>query len=97
MKLEKDFQKKLIREIKDRFPGSIVLKTDPDYIQGFPDILVLYKDHWGALECKREEKSSRRPNQEFYVDYLNEMSFARFIDPESKEEVIHAMEQSFKS
>ena len=95
--LEKQFQSKLIKELKEKYPGAVVLKTDPEYIQGFPDLLILWQKHWAALECKRKDKSHIQPNQEFYVDYLNHMSFAAFIKPENKEEVLNAMEQAFKS
>lgn len=94
--LESEFQGKLIKEIKTKFPGSIVLKTDPDYIQGFPDLLILFNKHWAALECKREPKAHVQPNQEFYIDFLNRLSFASFICPESKEEVLDAMGRSFE-
>lgn len=97
MLLEKNFQGKLIRELKERYPGAVVLKTDPNYIQGFPDVLMLWQKHWAALECKRKEHAHVQPNQEFYVDYLNQMSFASFITPEMKDEVLNAMERSFKS
>lgn len=92
---ESQFQKKLIHEIKSRFPGSIILKTDANLIQGFPDLLILYGSHWAALECKKSKDASLRPNQEYYIRLLNEMSFASFIFPEVKDEVLNAMEQSF--
>lgn len=95
--LEKQFQSKLIKELKEKYPGAVVLKTDPEYIQGFPDLLILWQKYWAALECKRKDKSHVQPNQEFYVDYLNQMSFAAFIKPENKEEVLNAMERTFKS
>ena len=94
--LERNFQANLIKELKETFPGSIVQKID-SYIQGFPDILILYRDKWAALECKKSEKEHKQPNQEFYVDLLNEMSFSRFICPENKETVIHELQRSFKS
>lgn len=97
MKLESEFQGKLIRELKERYPGAVILKTDPNYIQGFPDLLVLWQKHWAALECKRKEHAHVQPNQEFYVDYLNRMSFASFITPEYKEEVLNAMARTFES
>lgn len=97
MKKESAFQSNLIKEIETRFPGSIVLKNDADYIQGFPDLTILWKHHWAVLECKRHKKSSRRPNQPYYVDILNKMSFSRFIEPSNKEEVLNAMEQTFRS
>ena len=38
--LERDFQKNLIKEIKERIPNAIVKKNDPKYIQGIPDISI---------------------------------------------------------
>lgn len=95
--LESDFQAKLIRELKDMFPGCIVMKNDPSYIQGIPDLLVLYRDKWASLECKKNAKAKRRPNQEYYVRQMDEMSFSRFICPENKEEVLYDLQQTFKT
>ena len=94
--LERNFQAQLIKELKELFPGSVVIKTET-YLQGFPDVLILYKKHWAALECKKSKKEHKQPNQEFYVDYLNRMSFSRFICPENKETVIHELQRSFES
>jgi hypothetical protein len=93
---ESKFQHDLIKKIKDRFPGSIVLKNDANYIQGIPDLTVLYKDNWATLECKNSSKASHRPNQDYYVGKMNEMSFSAFIDPSCEEEVLNGMAQSFK-
>ena len=97
MKKEKDFQKSLIKEIKDILPGSIVLKNDPTYIQGFPDLLVLHKNKWAALECKKDSKADKQPNQDYYINKLEKMSYASFISPENKEEVLNELQQAFKS
>ena len=96
-KLERDFQSKLIKEIKEKFPGCLVMKNDSGYIQGIPDLTVLYGDKWAALEVKRTATASHRPNQEYYVGLMDEMSFARFICPENKQEVLHEMEHTFRS
>lgn len=96
-KLERDFQAKLIRELKDIFPGCLVMKNDSSYIQGIPDLLVLYRDKWASLECKRSMNAKHRPNQKYYVDLMDEMSFSRFICPENEKEVLHELEQAFKS
>lgn len=96
-KLEKNFQAGLIKELKSRFKGCMVMKLDPDYIQGIPDLLVLYKNKWATLECKNSPKAKRQPNQEYYVGLMDEMSFSRFICPENKEEVLHELQQSFRS
>lgn len=95
--VESTFQHKLIKEIKKRFEGCIVLKNDATYLQGIPDLLVLYNNHWAALECKVKRTAHHRPNQDYYVNKMNEMSFAAFIFPENKEEVLNAMEQSFRA
>ena len=97
MEVEPKYQAKLIKKIENRFPGCIVLKNDPNYIQGVPDLLVLYNNKWAALECKRGAKKSKRPNQDYYVDELNKMSFARFIYPENKEEILGELQQTFRS
>ena len=96
MKRENEFQAKLIAELKERFPGCIVVKNDSGYIQGIPDLTIFYKNRWAALECKRNEKASHQPNQEYYVGLMNQMSFSRFICPENKETVLHELQQSFE-
>lgn len=95
-KLERDFQADLVKEIKKRFDGCIVTKLDTSLNQGFPDLLVLYKDRWATLECKRSAKASKRPNQEYYVKKMDEMSFSRFISPENREEVLSDLQQAFR-
>lgn len=95
--LEKDFQSKLITELKCRFPGCIVMKNDSSYIQGIPDLLILYNNRWASLECKKSSRAKRQPNQEYYVGRMNEMSFSKFICPENKEEVLNELQQTFES
>ena len=96
-KLERDFQKNLIKELKDIFVGCIVMKNDSSYIQGIPDLLILYNDKWAALEVKKSGAASHRPNQEYYVDKMDDMSFARFIYPENKEVVLDELQQTLFS
>lgn len=92
---ESEFQSKLIRELKEKFPGCIVTKNE-SYIQGFPDLTIYYKNKWATLECKRSIRATRQPNQEYYVGLMNEMSFSRFICPENEEEVLHDLQRSFE-
>lgn len=92
---ENAFQAALIKDVKALFPGCVVLKNDPNYIQGFPDLTILYKDRWAVLECKKSLYASKRPNQEYYVDMLGEMSYASFICPENREEVLDELQQAF--
>lgn len=95
MALERDFQAKLIKELKNIFKGCIILKNDPSYIQGIPDLIILFEDKWAALEVKKSRTASHRPNQEYYVDLMDGMSFASFIYPENKEEILYELQQSF--
>ena len=92
--VESDFQSKLIKELKTRFPGCMVLKNDASYIQGVPDLLILHNDKWASLEVKRSKKAKHRPNQDYYVEKMNNMSFSAFIFPENKEDVLHDLEQA---
>ena len=89
MKRENKFQSQLIAEIKELLPGCKVLKNDPNYIQGIPDL-------WAALECKRSSDAPHQPNQDYYVDEMNEMSFAAFVYPENKEEILHELQKAFR-
>ena len=95
--LENKFQSQLIKELKKIFPGCIVMKNDSSYIQGIPDLLVLYKNKWASLEVKKSANASKRPNQQYYVDLMNKMSFARFISPENKKEVLDELRKTFKA
>lgn len=95
-KRESKFQKELMDEIREEYPGCIILKNDSGYIQGIPDWTILYGDKWATLECKREENAAKQPNQDYYVDKLNSMSFSRFVYPENKEEVLHELHKTFK-
>ena len=95
--LENKFQANLIREIKNMLPGCIVMKNDSSYIQGIPDLLILYKDKWASLECKKNARASKQPNQEYYVGMMDDMSFARFICPENKEDILNELCKTLQS
>lgn len=92
--LESKFQANLIKRIRHILPGSIVLKNDPNYIQGIPDLIVLFHDRWAALEVKRDADASVRPNQQWYVAKMSEMSYAAFIYPENEEEVLDELQRA---
>lgn len=93
--LENRFKTQLVKELKALLPGCIVLHIDPNEIQGMPDLLVLYQDRWAALEGKRSRNASHRPNQDYYVDLMNRMSYAAFIYPENKEEILSDLQRTF--
>lgn len=95
-KKESKFQKSVIDELKKRFPGCMVLKNDANYIQGIPDIIVLWKKRWATLECKKDGKSSFRPNQDHYVKRMSNMSFSSFIFPENCQEVLDELQHFFE-
>ena len=95
MAKENNFQSVLIKQLKKKFPGCIVMKTDPNYIQGIPDLLILNNDKWASLECKKSRSASHRPNQDYYVEKMNKMSFSAFIFPENKEDILNDLERSF--
>ena len=94
---ESKFQADLKKELKQMFPGCIVTKLDSSDIQGIPDLLILYKNKWATLENKRSKNATKRPNQEYYVEKMNDMSFSRFIYPENKEVVLDELRKTFKS
>lgn len=94
-RLESGFQDNLVKDIKDRFPGSMVFKMDQ--IQGIPDLLILHRDKWASLECKKSANAKRQPNQEYYVELMDKMSFSRFICPENKEEILSELRETFES
>ena len=78
------------------FPGCLVLKNDPNYIQGIPDLTILWNNRWATLEVKKSAKATHQPNQDYYVGLMNQMSFSSFIYPENKEEVLDELQQSFR-
>lgn len=94
-KVESKFQKELMDEIRKQYPGCVILKNDSSYIQGFPDWTILYKNKWAVLEAKRSRTADKQPNQPYYVDKLNSMSYSRFVYPENKDEVLQELQQIF--
>jgi hypothetical protein len=96
MELESRFQSRLIKKLRSMFPGAIILKNDPNYLQSFPDLTILYRDKWAVLETKRSEDASRRPNQGYYIRLANEMSYGSFICPENEERVLNELQQALR-
>lgn len=93
--LENKYQANLIKKIQGMYPGCIVMKNDSSYIQGIPDLLVLNEDKWVSLECKKSSKARHQPNQDYYVERMNDMSFSSFIYPENEEEVLGEIKKIF--
>ena len=97
MEKESKFQARLIVRLKAMFPDCFVLKNDPTYIQGFPDLTILWNDKWALLECKRENEAHKQPNQQYYIDRGRKWSFAAFICPENEEEVLNDLQHAFRA
>lgn len=94
MKNENVYQAELIKKIESLIPGCFVLKNDPNYIQGIPDLLILYEDKWAMLEVKRSEDDKHRPNQDYYIDRFGEWSYSSFIFPENEEVVLNELQRA---
>ncbi len=95
--VESKFQKEVIDELKVAFPGCIVLKNDPTYIQGIPDLSIFYNDKWATLEIKKSKNATHRPNQDYYVEKMKQMSYSAFIYPENKEEILNELRRVFET
>lgn len=96
MALESRYQAELRKRIEDRLPGSLIVKNDPNLRQGISDLLVLFGRRWGALEVKASRTAPGRPNQGYYVNLLNEMSYAAIIYPENEEEILGELERALR-
>jgi hypothetical protein len=94
---ERAYQRELIKRIKARFPGCVVMKNDPQLRQGVPDLLILYGGTWAMLEVKMDADSPMQSNQEFYVEKFANMSYAAFINPGNEEQILDDLQQTFRS
>lgn len=92
--LERDFQRDLINELKELFPEALIFKNETK--QGLPDLTILEGDRWALLECKASADSHHQPNQDYYVEKADAMSFSRFIFPENKQEVLNELQQALR-
>lgn len=91
---ERDYQARLIKKLRRLFPDCMILKNDSEYMQGVPDLVILYEDRWAMLEVKSSEKARIQPNQEYYVELLDSMSYAAFIYPENEEVILHDLQEA---
>lgn len=99
---ENEFQPRLIKDLYKTFNGCIITKLDAGYTEGIPDLLILYKNKWATLECKRDISEVTKPRknkrqQDYYVSTMKEMSYSSYIYPQNKEEVINELKVYFQS
>jgi hypothetical protein len=95
MKSETAYRRELIKKIERLLPGCFITKNDPSENQGIPDILILFRNMWAMLEVKLDKSSPKQPNQPYYVDKFNEMSFASFINPQNEDQVLDDLQFAF--
>lgn len=88
---EREFQAKLIKDLKHELPGVLIIKNDPNYIQGIPDLTILYRKRWAMLEVKKSISASLRPNQEYYISEADKQSFGEVIFPENYDTVMESL------
>lgn len=93
--LEAEYQAALIKRLYRILPDPTIEKFD--IRQGYPDLLILCESWWGVLEVKPYAGADLQPNQDFYVQQFNTMSFGSFIWPEIEEEVIRGLQRSFET
>ena len=96
--LESEYQARLIKKLQERFPGCIVLKNDPFYLQGMLDLTVLFPGgFWAGLEVKRSARERKQPNQIYYVEQLDKICFGAFIYPENEEGVFRDLQRAHEA
>jgi len=96
MILESKFKSDLIKEIEKQYPGAVILKNDAKMHPGIPDHIILYGPRWAMFEAKRSENSPHRPNQDYFVEFLNQMSYTTFVYPQNKEVFLNELQQTFR-
>lgn len=92
---ENKYQAGLIKRLTARFPHCMILKNDSGYLQGVPDLIMLCDERWAMLEVKASRNAPHRPNQDYYVEKLEYMGFARFVYPENEAAVLDELNTYF--
>lgn len=90
---ESMYQKKLVRRLEAEFPGCIVIRNDPRYVQGLPDLLILYNELWAMLEVKTSEDAPTQPNQAYYIGEFSRLSYCSFIYPDIEERIFFELHE----
>lgn len=99
---EREYQPGLIKRIENLFKVKFQVEVyvrKIDIQQGWPDLLILAPGFWALLEVKKEEPTSAddfEPNQEWWIEEFDSMSFSACIYPENEQEVLHALKEAFR-
>jgi len=94
---ESVYQRNLIIRLEQLFPECLIIKNDPQLRQGILDLLILFNDHWAMLEVKASEDSPLQPNQNYYIEKFDDMSYASLIYPEIEEQVLNELQHALGS
>lgn len=98
---ERDYQTGLIKKIRRDLSGCLILKNNSAYLQGVPDLTIFYGPRWGMLEVKpkkpRPGTDDFEPNQEWYIEEIDKMSFCRCIYPSNEREVLRGLYKTLRS
>jgi hypothetical protein len=94
---EAAYQAQLIKRLKLMFPGCVVLKNDSGYLQGIPDLLILFNERWAMLEVKTSQQAKHQPNQDYYVHLLDNMSWCSYIYPAIESTVLDDLQRTLES
>ena len=97
--LESEFRKAFLEEVQNRIDplnkGFLFFLNASNAFRSFPDIVILGSHKWAALEFKKSKRASHQPNQEYYINKLNEIGYASFVYPENAEEILNDLEELF--
>lgn len=93
---EAKYQSELIKKLRLLFPDCVILKNDPSYMQGVPDLVIFYGARYAFLEVKASKSASTRPNQKYWVEKLDAMSFAAFVYPSNEQDVLSALRRALQ-
>ena len=89
------FKEELCMDLVRLFPGCVLLKNDEQLLQGVPDLLVLWEKNWAMLEVKKSRYAAMQPNQDYWIERFDQMSFGAFVYPENKEVILRALQSAF--
>lgn len=84
---ESNFQSTLIKWLRSNGCFCWKMQQNATTQSGVSDILFLFLDSYGFIECKKDANSSLRPGQKEFLDSQKEYAFAEIAYPEIFEEV----------